>query len=276
MDYSYWGLNGAPFVGGLNLKGFFLSGIHEEALARLDYLVQHRQRIGLLIGPAGTGKSLLLEVFSAQLRRCGQPVVQISVAGAKRSELLWDLLEGLGRMPTPQSPSCLLWQQLFDRFREAWWVGQPVVILFDQMESVSKEGGETISRLLGCINRPEWTVTVVLAGRWEILSQLGRSLLDQVDLQMVVEPWELPDTQRYVQEALRRAGRSEPIFTAEAVQRLHELSRGIPRQINRLANLALLAGALEGLPQIGPELIEAVYAQLPPLETRLAKELCVR
>jgi len=261
MDYSYWGLSRGPFGWGLDPKGFFLSGVHEEALARLEFLVQHRRRLGLLVGPAGTGKSLLLEVFSGNLRRAGWPVARITPAGTTESQLLWDLLIGLGRLPHPRSPSSQRWQQLFDRFREARWVGQPVVILCDQMESAGEEARQTISRLLAHIHRPEWAVTIVLAGRSEMLRSWEAPLRDQADLEMVLEPWDLSDTREYLQEMLRRAGRSEPIFTAEAFQRLHELSGGIPRRINRLADLALLAGAVDGLRQIGAELIEALSGQ---------------
>ena len=262
MDYSYWGLNRKPFGWGLDPKGFFLSGVHEEALARLEFLVQHRRRLGLLVGPAGTGKSLLLEVFSATLRRAGWPVVRIKPAGATEAQLLWDLLIGLGRVPQPRSPSSQRWQQLFDRFREARLVGQPVVILCDQMESAGEEAQKTLARLLAQINRPEWAVTMVLAGRPEMLRSWHAQLQDQADLEMVLEPWDLSDTRQYLVEMFRRAGRSEPIFTPEAIQRLHELSGGIPRQINRLADLALLAGAVDGLRQIGPELIEALSGQI--------------
>ncbi|MCS7305015.1 MAG: AAA family ATPase [Thermoguttaceae bacterium] len=261
MKYSYWGLKGSPFGFGLDPKGFFLSGVHEEALARLEFLVHQRRRLGVLIGPAGCGKSLLLEVFAEKLRRAGQPVARICPAGAQCAELLCDLLIALGRLPKPRNPVSSLWQQVGDRLREACLIGQSVVILCDQMESATQDIWQTINRLLGYIDRPECAATVVLAGRSQML-RLGHELLSKIDLPIQLEPWELLDTQQYLQEALRRAGRIEPIFTPEGVQRLHELSGGIPRQINRLAELALLAGALEGFSQIGPEIIEALYPQL--------------
>jgi len=246
----------------LDPKGFFPSGVHEEALARLEFLVQHGRRFGLLIGRAGTGKSLLLEVFSTKLRQAGRPTAQISAAGATGQELLWDMLVSLDRTPKPEARIAVLWRQLFDRFREASLVGQPAVILWDQMESAHEEGWQTLTRLLGCALRPQWAVTVVLSGRPELLRQLGAAVLDRVDLQMTLDPWELSDTQRYLEETLSRAGRNEPIFTPEATAHLHERSGGVPRRIALLADWALLAGAVQGATCIDPEIVEAVYQEL--------------
>lgn len=262
MDYSYWGLKESPFRWGLDPKGFFLSGVHEEALARLEFLVQHGRRLGLLVGQAGTGKSLLLEVFSANLRRTGRPIASLSAAGATGQEWLWDMLIALGRTPKPETPIPLLWRQLFDRFREASLVGQTAVILCDQMESATEESWQTLARLLGYAFRPEWAVTVILSGRPEVLRQVGAAVLDRVDLQMALEPWELSDTQRYLVESLSRTGRNQPIFTPAATERLHELSGGVPRRIAHLADWSLLAGAVQGAACIDAEIVESVYHEL--------------
>ena len=58
------------------------------------------------------------------------------------------------------------------------------------------------------------------------------------------------------------AGRSTPIFSPPALARLHDLSAGIPRRVKQLADLALLAGAGQGLVQIEPDTIDAVYQEL--------------
>lgn len=262
MDYSYWRLKESPFRFGVDTKGFFLSGIHEEALARLEFLVEQQRRLGLLVGPAGTGKSLLLEVFAGKIRRAGRLVVHVSAAGAKTQELLWDLLFALGRTPKPEVSIGILWRQLFDRLREARLVQVPVVILWDDVEAASEEGRQVIARLLGYTSRSEAALTVVLSGRPEILSQLDSRLLDRVDLRIELASWELSETEQYLQEALTRAGRSEPIFTSEATVRLYELAQGIPRQIAQLAELALLAGAVQGIEQIDADTVEGVYQEL--------------
>jgi len=65
MYQTHWGLQESPFRGCLDPKSFYQSPTHEEALARLHFLVEHGRRLGLLTGPSGSGKSLLLEVFGS-------------------------------------------------------------------------------------------------------------------------------------------------------------------------------------------------------------------
>jgi type II secretory pathway predicted ATPase ExeA len=81
MYQAHWGLRESPFRGLLDPKFFYQSPTHDEALARLQFLVHDRRRLGLLIGPSGSGKSLLLEVFADQLRRSAQPVAKLSLLG---------------------------------------------------------------------------------------------------------------------------------------------------------------------------------------------------
>ncbi|HKD38008.1 MAG TPA: hypothetical protein VKB78_14445, partial [Pirellulales bacterium] len=73
----HWGLTETPFRGGIDPKFFYESPTHEEALARLRFLVEERQRLGMLMGESGTGKSMLLEVVARQLRRGGSQVANI-------------------------------------------------------------------------------------------------------------------------------------------------------------------------------------------------------
>ena len=72
MYQSHWGLRESPFRNCLDPQSFYQSPTHEEALARLHFLVEQHRRLGLLLGPAGSGKSLLLEVFAAATRRRGR------------------------------------------------------------------------------------------------------------------------------------------------------------------------------------------------------------
>ncbi|HEY4759151.1 MAG TPA: hypothetical protein VIH42_01085, partial [Thermoguttaceae bacterium] len=70
MYQSHWGLRESPFRGGLVMQLLQRSPTHEEALARLHFLVDNQRRLGLLMGPSGSGKSLVLEAFAgAMLRR---------------------------------------------------------------------------------------------------------------------------------------------------------------------------------------------------------------
>jgi len=109
-------------------------------------------------------------------------------------------------------------------------------------------------------------LTVVLAGGAHSVGRLPRRILELAELRIDLEPWEPTDTVQYVSAALTRAGRTEPVFSDEAIHRLHDLCGGIPRRVNQLANLALLAGAGRQLTEIDVETVESAYHELGVVE----------
>ena len=59
MYEAYWGLEEKPFENTPNTKYFYYSQQHEEALARMLYVIQQRKGAALLTGDYGCGKTLL-------------------------------------------------------------------------------------------------------------------------------------------------------------------------------------------------------------------------
>ena len=68
MYAQYWGLVDIPFHSTVDMRWFFEGPTHEEALARLLFLLEQHRRFGLIVGPIGTGKSLLLSVAAKTVR----------------------------------------------------------------------------------------------------------------------------------------------------------------------------------------------------------------
>ena len=97
MYQSHWGLRESPFHEAVDPQVFYQSPTHEEALARLHFLVEQHRRLGLLLGPEGSGKSLLLEILAAELRRHGPVVARVNLTGISGDEMLWSLAAQFGR-----------------------------------------------------------------------------------------------------------------------------------------------------------------------------------
>ena len=76
----------------------------------------------------------------------------------------------------------------------------------------------------------------------------------------------LEETAEYVAHRLRAAGAERSIIEPDAIPALHDLSRGVPRQINRLCDLALLIGFAEERQTLGAEQFEAVCRELVAVE----------
>ena len=64
MYTKYWGLQESPFRGSLDPRYYFNSPSHDEALARLQFVVENQRRLALTLGDSGSGKSLLLQIYA--------------------------------------------------------------------------------------------------------------------------------------------------------------------------------------------------------------------
>ena len=262
MYQAHWGLQESPFRGDLDPNSFYPSPTHEEALARLNFLVEQHHRVGLLIGPAGSGKSLLFEVFAQRLRRKGRSVAKLSLLDVEPGEMLWLLASQWGLTVAWPHSTAVLWRALSDRLIENRYQQLPTVVLLDDVDQASAPVLQHLNRLVRLEPSPQMRLTIVLAGRNEGMAKLGESLLGLVELRIDLEPWQQADTQQYVKSLLSQAGREKPVFAPRAVDRLHELAHGIPRRVSQLADLALLAGAGQNLDQINAGVVEEAYQEL--------------
>jgi type II secretory pathway predicted ATPase ExeA len=112
-----------------------------------------------------------------------------------------------------------------------------------------------LERLVHLDTHPRARLTVV---------RVGRGPADPEDeacpwgLAIRLRPLTHSEAGRFLTAKLAAAGRAAPTFTPRAVTRLHALSAGVPRGLDRLASLSLMAGAVRGLEMIPAEVVEGV------------------
>lgn len=266
MFRQYWGLRESPFRGALDPRLYFPSPTHEEALARLHFLAEERRRLGLLLGAPGTGKSLTLEVFARRLRRAGAQVANINLLGIDIHEFLWLAAAELGVNPDRRDDPFRLWRGVLDRLVENRYQQLDTVILLDDADEASPLLMEQVVRLAQLDGSSPTRLMIVLTAATTAVARLPQRILEIADLRIDIEPWEPADTVQYVGAALTRAGRSTSTFTDEALHRLHDLCDGIPRRVNQLANLALLAATGRKLPLVDTDTVEGAYHELGAID----------
>ena len=266
MYREHWGLHEAPFRGSLDPRSFYQTPNAEEALARLHFLVEEHRRVGLCFGPAGGGKSMLLEVLARQLRRQGRQVANIGLLGADVHELLWLLAAELGGNPGRADTDFSLWRSVSQCLAASRLQQLDTVILLDDADEAEPPVADWIARLADFDHSADARLTIVATATTGNARRLGNRLIDLVELRIDLEPWEQADTVGYILAALRHAGRRDPAFTDDAIIHLHQLCDGIPRRICQLANLSLLAGAGQRTSQIDADTVESAFHELAAVE----------
>ena len=262
MYETHWGLKESPFRGAMNPRYFFEGPAHGEALARLQFMVDNQRRLGLLLGPSGMGKSLLLEVFARRLRAVGRQAAVVPLLGMDAHELVWRLAYELGEDPDPNASISCCWRMLTDRMLVNRYQLVDTVLLFDDVDEASREVLTTLARLVQWEPEPDTRLTVVISAKEENTERLGRRLLELCELRVDLQPWDFEETAEFLKSTLAKAGREEPTFDVQAIQRLFEVSQGVPRKIRQIAEMSLLAAAGDELPHVDQETIENVHDEL--------------
>src|SRR6185436_17459000 len=119
---------------------YFPSVLHEEALARLTYLVEKRSACGLLLGPDGCGKSLVLSLFAQQQRQRGAAIAAVSAIGASVAEILSAIAFGWGVDFRTSDELPQLWQKTTDRLRVLSLEQLSAILIVDDLDQAMAEG----------------------------------------------------------------------------------------------------------------------------------------
>jgi type II secretory pathway predicted ATPase ExeA len=133
-------------------------------------------------------------------------------------------------------------------------VGHTPILLFDRTEDASEEALEAFGMLL---KRPgKWSA--ILAVDEEQLVELPRKLLEACDLKIDLPAWDWSLTRDFLEFSLSRAGANREIFTPQGITRIHELSEGIAKVVEQLAEFTLIAGAAQEISAVDAPLVDAV------------------
>ncbi|MBI1314019.1 AAA family ATPase [bacterium] len=262
MYEAYWGLSDSPFTNRLSPRWFHESPVHEEALARLFYLIEHRRGFGVISGDAGTGKSLTLRVLSEQSLRSQRRVAFIDLLGMDEHEMLWQLAVKLRLSPAESDSRWSLWRRITDQLASLELAKQQAVFVFDHLERAEPSCLGLLERLFCAADSGAGLATFIASLRSEGVPRASCFVSEMTDLRVELLPLQLDETDEFVHDLLQQAGCDREIFSGDALLRLHALSQGIPRSICRICEMALIAGMASNLEAIDGELIDSVSGSL--------------
>ncbi|MFN0198783.1 MAG: ExeA family protein, partial [Planctomycetaceae bacterium] len=268
MYQRYWGFKFAPFRNTHDPVWYYSSPAHEEALARLLYVIEQNHQLGWLYGPSGTGKSFLLNVLLDQLKRAAYHTTYLDVAGVDAEELIWKLSAHWQIAPSLGESVRHLWRRVQDQL-DAWqFSAEPGVILLDHFDRADSSCLAYVDRLLQLRSSAAPSCTLILAvERLGFSDQLPASKLkhraaDHFDLEIAATGIEEDEVSDYIESRLRIAGSRKNPFGVDAVSEIASISDGNPARINQLCELSLLAAMGNGLTLIEDDLVVSVAEEL--------------
>jgi type II secretory pathway predicted ATPase ExeA len=245
---AHYGFSRSPF--GRNLAPSMLHQHHghAEAVARITWLIAEHA-IGVVTGEVGAGKTVAARAAVAALDPVRHTVIYLANPLIGQNGLYAQIARHLGQQPRYHKAALVAQATELLAAEEAEKAKTSVVII-DEAHLLSGEQLEEIRMLTNHDMDAHSPFACLLLGQPTLRRRLKVGTLAALDqrvaLRFNLDGMDLAETASYVKHHLQLAGRSDPLFSDDALALVHQTSRGIPRAVNNLAVQALIAAFADG------------------------------
>jgi type II secretory pathway predicted ATPase ExeA len=267
MYKEFYGFAQKPFSLLPNPEFMFMGQQHSVALSVMDYALIDEAGFIVITGEIGTGKTTLIRHLLKQLETSNQVTVGL-VSNTLKSfgEMMQWILLAYG-LDYKGKSNVELYQDFVDFLIGEYANGNRVVLIIDEAQNMDIDMLEEL-RVLSNINADkDQILQMILVGQPQLRYKLKNKQLEQF-AQRIVADYHLrslskADAIEYIQHRLSVAGGRRDIFDESAYNYIAYFSKGVPRLINSLCDMALIYGFVNQKSSIDSEtVIEVVNDKL--------------
>lgn len=248
-----------PFRDSVNPKFFFRTESHEQAYVMMRQCIDEDIALGLTAAGTGTGKTLLTQILLADLDpKKYQAVVILVYPLMTRTALLVEIARELEIEVCKNARVQTLVAAIHRRIIELYRQGIKPVLIIDEVHFLRADSLHLL-RTLSNIEVPDRKLlTTLMFGEDAFLDKLEqpkyRALFSRVFVRADLQPLSAPEVEQYVKFRCLVAGGKGAIFGKHTFPLIHELSGGIPREINRVCYRAMTRAVSRRRKTIGVDL----------------------
>lgn len=250
MYKAHFNLHELPFGLTPDTSFFYTCTGYQEALNTLLVAVESGEGFIKVTGEVGTGKTMLCRKFLATL---DERFIAAFIPNPYHTpeSLLLALADELQIEEAASSDPHQALKAINHALIDFAGQGKQVLVCLDEAQAMPLDTLESLRLLTNLETEKRKLLQVVLFGQPELNENLQEKRVRQL-AQRITFHYELPPMSReevayYLGYRLHVAGyRGGPLFTPDAIQRLHWAGRGIPRLINILAHKTLMLAYGEG------------------------------
>ncbi len=255
-------------------------GSVEEAFTRVCRSVDAQEAISLVIGPPGTGKSLICGLLVEQYKETHEVVVLGDTPIENRAAFLRHLLHHLG-VNLSQGPETDLQLALVDRVCGPTSAEDGLLIVIDEAQAIAPEVLEAVRMVTNIMRRGVPRVSAVVCGGMKLDEVLIDSTLEsftqRVATRCYLHPMNAHETRYYIHEIITNCG-ADPadVIEDQAISAIHHAASGVARLVNQMMTQAIDTAEEAGESLITEKVIDKAWATLQQLPSPMIEEPSLR
>ena len=269
MYESQFLLKRRPFAATPDPRCFLAAGSIQAALDELVVCVEQGQGIAVVSAPAGVGKTLLCERLGTELKSHFEIVFLRHASFPTRRALLQTILAEMNHAYQRQDEQELR-LELVPAIRALNPSRDALVLICDEAHGLGEDLLEELRILSDLAENGRPLVRLVLVGQpglEETLARPGLEALNQrIRAHVCLESFNRLSSLDYIDYRITWAGgRTDEVFTPEALELICRASQGMPRCINQLCDHALLLAYVSEQKPVSAETIREALQDLRQL-----------
>lgn len=250
MYSQHFNLKENPFSIAPDPRYLYMSEKHREALAHLMYGLETDGGFVLLTGEVGTGKTTVCRCLLEQLPE-NLNVAFVLNPKLTAAELLATVCDELGISYRAGHNSIKELVDAINRYLlDTHAQSRKTVLIIDEAQNLGPEVLEQIRLLTNLETNQRKLLQIIMLGQPELRDQLARPELRQLAQRITARyhlgPLDRREISPYINHRLAVAGHHKKLFPDKVVNRIYNMTNGIPRLVNILCDRALLGTYVEG------------------------------
>ena len=249
MYTSFYNLSDRPFRLTPDLHYFYSSSSHKRAIAHLRFGLEQSNGVMVLTGDKGSGKTTLVQYMLSEMDDNSTIVAYIQKPALKDTDFLPAILASLQIPITDYNPKNLF-ESLHRFLSDKISSNNKVLLIIDEGQHLTNNTIEFL-RLLSMLKIDDQGLLQILISGTNELDELiaekqNQSFRKQIVMSYNMHPMQISDTRAYIKYRLQQSGwQGDPQIEDETYLSIHQLSGGLPYEINHYFDRLLVLGMLQ-------------------------------
>lgn len=250
MYQDFYQLTSNPFRLAPDPNFCFNHSGYKRAREYLEYALDQGEGFVIVTGRPGTGKTMLVETFLSGIDISTVMAKRIAASDYGAKELLRAVAYAYG-FDAADMDKATLRHRIQQYFLQQEQAGRRVLLIVDEAQTLRNAALEELRILADLQTESRQMLQLFLVGQESLQELMSTPEMEQFQQRVIANyhlvPLSLMDARAYMEYRLLQAGwNGNPEFTSAAVLSIYQLSKGVPRHINKICNRLMLLGFGKG------------------------------